>query len=44
VARYPILRINGVGVWLRDLAPDRGRKHEEPNMLAEADICAAGLV
>lgn len=27
---HPMLRINGKGVWLRDLDPKRGRKHEEP--------------
>jgi 3'-phosphoadenosine 5'-phosphosulfate sulfotransferase (PAPS reductase)/FAD synthetase len=48
---HPTLRINGESVWLRDLAPGRGRKHEEPNIecgvacvLAERDIYAAGLL
>jgi hypothetical protein len=29
---HPTLRINGENVWLRDLAPGRGRKHEEPKI------------
>jgi hypothetical protein len=29
---HPTLRVNGESVWLRDLAPGRGRKHEEPKI------------
>lgn len=48
---HPTLRINKVGVFLKDLAPGRGRKHEEPNIecgvaceLAEQTLYAAGLL
>jgi hypothetical protein len=48
---HPTLRINGVGVYLKDLAPDRGRRHEEPKIecgvaceVAEETIYAAGLL
>lgn len=48
---HPILRINKQPVFLKDLDPGRGRKHEEPNIecgvaceMAEGNIYAAGLV
>lgn len=48
---HPTLRINGNPVWLRDLAPDRGRRHEEPNIecgvtceAAEATIISGGIL
>lgn len=48
---HPTLRINKQPVWLKDLEPGRGRKHEEPKIecgvaceLVERDIYAAGLV
>jgi hypothetical protein len=48
---HPMLRVNHQGVFLKDLAPNRGRRHEEPKIecgimceLAERDIYAAGLL
>lgn len=48
---HPTLRINGEGVFLKDLAPGRGRKHEEPKIecgvaceVAEENIYAKGLL
>jgi len=48
---HPTLRISGQGVFLKDLEPGRGRKHEEPKIecgvaceWAEGSIYAAGLL
>lgn len=48
---HPTLRISGQPVWLRDLEPGRGRRHEEPNIecgvtceAAEATIFTGGLL
>lgn len=48
---HPTLRINGKPVWLRELAPDRGRRHEEPKIecgvtceAAEATILSGGIL
>lgn len=48
---HPTLRINKQPVWLRDLAPGRGRRHEEPNIecgvaceAVEATILTDGLL
>lgn len=48
---HPTLRINKQPVWLRDLAPGRGRRHEEPKIecgvaceAVEATILTDGLL
>lgn len=48
---HPTLRVNKQAVWLRELAPNRGRRHEEPAIqcgvtceAAEATIISGGIL
>lgn len=48
---HPTLRVNNKPVWLRELEPTRGRRHEEPKIecgvtceAAEATIISGGLL